>query len=129
MKVTYFGELEQVDIEPKDICYIEGKDYACETHFLNGETLSLSITDMLDLLIELPEVHSYDTNSVLLINRNNVESYKRRKISDREDRYDITFKNGSELKNLSAFDYEKYIILRQPKENPSPVSAFKRFFI
>ena len=113
MKSTLYGTFRTVEFNPSNIVYILEEGFKCETHFTNSRTLPLSWRDVKPLLKHLPRVYSYDLGGGVYINPKEIDYYEQGVFVN------ITFKNGTQLKELSRTDFDHNVtpILNKSTKN------------
>ena len=112
MQATQFGSWKRIEFNSRDILYIVEDGFKCDTHFIDGETVTLQWGDMENLLNKLPKVFCYKHNCVVYINPNEMNSYL-----SNGSFVTVKFRNGRQLKELSVVDFERNVIPKLNREH------------
>jgi len=111
MKVRKYVSQEFVEFKEEDILYIIVNRMEGITHFKNGDTKSLLVKDMYNLLARMTRVFNFDIYRAIYLNVKEIESYKIDGII-----VDIKFKNGDVLKGVSKKFFEMFALEKLEQE-------------
>ena len=112
MQASLYGSTEKVVFNSRDILYIIKESYECKTYLINGNILSLSKSDKIDILNKLPRVFCYEFYLPVYLNLKEISSYYSKGYY-----VNLAFRNGMQLKELSVIDFERNVIPKLNREH------------